>query len=154
MEIFEILNDRLYQSGAPEGDSDWQPIHDRKIDVVVDLYGTLDPGVPTAPNSILYLFWPLADVAALPDTKVLDVLADAVVRLIGLGHKVLVHCHRGKSRSGLFNAIVLMKICNLDGKTAVDLIRQKRPGALGNQTFVEYLQGLPAPGGGQGSSRT
>ena len=145
MEIFEILKDQLYQSGAPEEGADWQPILDRKIDVVVDLYGTLDPDVPTDPNSILYLFWPIEDAAVLPDIKVLDVLTDAVVHLIRLGHKVLVHCHRGKSRSGLFNAIVVMKMSNLDGSAAIELVRQRRPGALGNQTFVQYLQGLPGP---------
>ena len=63
MEIFEILAGRLYQSGAPEEGTDWEPIHARRIGVVVDLYGTLDPGVPTEANSILYLFWPIEDTA-------------------------------------------------------------------------------------------
>ncbi len=144
MEIFEILKDQLYQSGAPEEVADWEPIHAQRIDVVVDLYGTLDPGVPTDPNSILYLFWPIADTAALPDTAILEVLTTAV-RLIGHGHRVLVHCHRGKSRSGLFNAVVVMKLSGVDGRTAIEIVRRGRPGALGNQTFVEYLEVLPAP---------
>ena len=54
MEIYEILDGRLYQSGAPEDAAEWESIHARGIDVVVDLYGTLDPGVPTTPNSILF----------------------------------------------------------------------------------------------------
>jgi len=148
MEIFEILKDQLYQSGAPEGSADWQPILDRKIDVVVDLYGTLDPAIPTEPNSILYVFWPIEDAAVLPDTNVLDILTDAALRLIRLGHKVLVHCHRGKSRSGLFNAIVVMKMLHIDGSAAIDIVRRGRPGALGNQTFVEYLERLPVLRGG------
>lgn len=147
MEIFEILTGQLYQSGAPEEGTDWEPIHALRIDVVVDLYGTLDPGVPTDPNSILYIFWPIEDTAALPDAAILDVLTDAAARLIGHGHRVLVHCHRGKSRSGLFNAIVVMKMSGVDGRTAVDIVRRGRPGALGNQTFVEYLEGLPAAAG-------
>ncbi len=147
MEIFEILTGQLYQSGAPEEETDWEPIHARRIDVVVDLYGTLDPGVPTEPNSILYIFWPIEDTAALPDTATLDVLTDAAVRLIGRGHRVLVHCHRGKSRSGLFNAIVVMKMSGVDGRAAVEIVRRGRPGALGNQTFADYLDGLPAPAG-------
>ena len=112
---------------------------------MVDLYGTLDPGVPTAPNSILYIFWPIEDTAALPDTATLDVLTDAAVGLIEHGHRVLVHCHVGKSRSGLFNAIVVMKLTGVDGRTAIEIVRRGRPGALGNQTFVEYLEELPAP---------
>jgi hypothetical protein len=57
----------------------------RGIDVVVDLFGSLDPGVPTDPNSILYIYWPILDEAALPALGILGVLVDAVVRLIHLG---------------------------------------------------------------------
>lgn len=145
MEVYEILRGQLYQSGAPQEAVDWQPILDRRIDVVVDLYGTLDANVPTAPNSILYIFWPIADVPELPDMRIMDVLVDAVIRLIRLEHKVLVHCHMGKSRSGLFNALVARKILGISGAEAVDLVRRQRPGSLGNQVFAAYLQSLPAP---------
>lgn len=147
MDVFEILKDQLYQSGAPEEEADWQPVHDRKIDVVVDLFGTLDPDVPTEPNSILYIFWPIEDHAELPDLRMLDVLTDMIVREIRDGHKALVHCHKGKSRSGLFNAIVVMKLQHIDGKTAIDIVRRGRPEALGNQSFAAYLESLPAPSG-------
>jgi len=145
MEVFEILEGRLYQSGAPEDAAEWDSVRARGIDVVVDLFGTLDPGVPTEPNSILYIFWPIEDVAALPAMGILHVLVDAVVRLIQLGHKVLVHCHRGKSRSGLLNSLVVMKLLGISGRDAVALIRQRRPGALGNAVFTAYLEALPAP---------
>ncbi|MHB8375830.1 MAG: protein-tyrosine phosphatase family protein [Dehalococcoidia bacterium] len=145
MELFEILEGQLYQSGAVEGAGDWQPIHDRKIDVVVDLFGTLDPDVPTQANSILYLFWPIEDHAELPDLRMLDALTDLAVREIREGHKVLAHCHKGKSRSGLFNAIVVMKLRSVDGQRAIDIVRQGRPEALGNTSFVAYLESLSAP---------
>jgi len=147
MELFEILKDQLYQSGAPEAPAEWTPIHDRGIDVVVDLYGTLDPGVPTEANSILYVFWPIEDHAELPDMAIMDVLVDGVVRLIRLGHKVLVHCHKGKSRSGMFDALVVMRLLGISGAEAVDLVRRQRPGALHNAVFAAYVQGLPAPRG-------
>lgn len=145
MEIFEILDGRLYQSGAPQEAAEWEPIHARGIDVVVDLFGTLDPGVPTAFNSILYIFWPIEDAAALPALGVMHTVVDAVVRLIRLGHKVLVHCHMGKSRSGLINAQVAMQLLGLSGTEAVALVRRRRPGALGNAVFAAYLESLPAP---------
>jgi len=145
VEIFEILDNRLYQSGAPENEAEWGSIRARGIDVVVDLFGTLDPGVPTKSNSILYIFWPIEDIDVLPALGVLHTLVDTVVRLIQLGHKVLVHCHMGKSRSGLLNALVAMKILGISGSDAVDLIRARRPGALGNAVFTAYLVSLPAP---------
>lgn len=145
MEIFEILEGQLYQSGAPENEAEWGSIRARGIDVVVDLFGTLDPGVPTEPNSILYIFWPIEDIDVMPALGILHTLVDTVVRLIQLGHKVLVHCHRGKSRSGLLNALVVMKILGISGREAVEFIRQRRLGALGNAVFTAYLGSLPAP---------
>lgn len=112
---------------------------------MVDLFGSLDPGVPVEPNSILYIYWPIEDAAALPAMGILNALVDATVRLIRLGHKVLVHCHRGKSRSGLFNALVVMQILGISGGDAVEFVRSRRPGALGNEVFTAYLQALPAP---------
>jgi protein-tyrosine phosphatase len=147
MEIYEILEGQLFQSGAPEDAAEWMSIHARGIDAVVDLYGTLDPGVPTAPNSILYIFWPIEDGPALPDLGILEVLVDTVVHLIQRGHKVLVHCHRGKSRSGLVNALVAMKMLGICGPEAIALVRRRRPGALGNAVFTAYLEALPAPSG-------
>jgi len=145
MDVFEILKDQLYQSGAPLGDGDWATIRGRKIDVVVDLYGALEADLPTTPNSIIYLYWPILDIAALPDMQVMDILTDTVVRLIRTGHRILVHCHMGKSRSGLFNAIVLTKLQHISGHEALGIVRQGRPGAVGNQTFAGYLEQLPAP---------
>jgi len=145
MEIFEILDGRLYQSGAPKEAAQWDSIHARGIDVVVDLVGTLDPGVPTEPNSILYIFWPIEDIDVLPALGILNTLVDTVVRLIRLGHKVLVHCHMGKNRSGLLNALVAMKILGISGADAVELVRGRRPDALGNAVFTAYLRSLPAP---------
>jgi Dual specificity phosphatase, catalytic domain len=144
VDLYEIVPGRLYQSGAVEG-VDWQPIHLQKIDIVIDLFGTLDPDVPTAANSILYVFWPIEDHAELPDLRMLDVLTDMAAREIVEGHKVLTHCHKGKSRSGMFNAIVAMKLLGIDGRDAIQLVRQGRPGALGNASFVAYLESLPAP---------
>jgi protein-tyrosine phosphatase len=144
LEVFEILKDRLYQSGAPADAMEWSPILARKTDVVVDLFGTLDPGVPTQPDSILYIFWPIEDRPHLPDVQVMNILVDTVVRLIRAGHRVLVHCHKGRSRSGMINALVVRQL-EISGAEAVDLVRRQRPESLRNQVFATYVQGLPAP---------
>ena len=145
MNIFEIIPDKLYQSRPPEDAAEWQHVLALKIDVVLDLFGTLDPDVPTAPNSILYMFWPIEDQPQLPDVQVMNVLVDTIVRLIQLGHKVLVHCHKGKSRSGMINALVVRQLKGCSGADAVDLVRKHRPGALGNQVFAAYVRDQPAP---------
>lgn len=118
MEIYEILDGRLYQSGAPQEAAEWDPIHARGIDVVIDLFGALDRGMPTMPNSILYIFWPIEDVDVLPALGILSTIVDA---------------------------LVAMKILGIGGREALDLVRRQRPGALGNAAFVQHLESLPAP---------
>lgn len=101
--------------------------------------------MPNAPNSILYIFRPSEDHPELPDLRILHVLTDAMLREIKDGHRVLVHCHKGTSRSGLFDAIVVMKLLHVDGKTAVEIVRKGRPEALETLSFSSYLESLPAP---------
>ena len=74
----------------------------------------------------------------------MNILVDTVVRLIRAGHRVLVHCHKGRSRSGMINALVVRQL-EISGAEAVDLVRRQRPESLRNQVFATYVQGLPAP---------
>ncbi len=45
---------------------DWVVIEAAGIDVVIDLDGDLDLGVPTVPNQLLYIYFPIED-DELPD---------------------------------------------------------------------------------------
>src|SRR5689334_7912840 len=54
---------KLFLSAAIE---DWQPILDKGINVVIDLEGGVDHGVPTEANQFLYIYLPIHD-AEMPD---------------------------------------------------------------------------------------
>jgi hypothetical protein len=56
MEIFEILKDQLYQSGAPEGAAVGSPSTSGTSTSSSTSTARLDPEVPTTPNSILYIY--------------------------------------------------------------------------------------------------
>jgi protein-tyrosine phosphatase len=119
---------------------DWQYVDKHGISVVIDLEGDLDTGVPTLPNSVLYLYYPIFD-EDLPDLAKLHAVARLGASLIESGHKVLSHCGMGFNRSALVAGLILVKL-GLTGEEAFALLRRKRPGALFNDVFADYLRGI------------
>jgi protein-tyrosine phosphatase len=128
----------LFVSGAIE---DWTALHALGIDVVVDMDGDVDPGVPEAPNSIFYVYHPIRD-EDLPDLAKLEALGRLVADLIGTNHRVLVHCRMGFNRSVLVIATALT-YTGLSGSEALAHLRARRPGALFNEVFARHVAGLP-----------
>jgi len=138
MELFQIDEaENLFIS--PEID-DWRPIFDRKISIIIDLDGAIDIGVPLLPNELMYIYFPIKD-ADLPDLQRLHALCEFGASLIKKGHRVLAHCGLGCNRSALV-AGVIMTYLGVDGASVVPQIRKKRPGALYNKHFADYLRSL------------
>lgn len=73
-----------------------------------------------------------------------SVAASQVADLVRDGaKKVLVTCAVGHNRSGLVTGLILHDLYGLSGDEAVMVIRAKRPGALSNESFAEFLRELP-----------
>src|SRR4029077_3767312 len=123
---------------------DWASIEEHGITVVIDLEGDVDLGIPTMPNHILYLYFPIYD-EDLPDMTKLHAVARMAASLVAAGHRVLSHCGMGFNRSALLAGLILVYM-GTEGAQAVELLRSRRPGALFNQVFADYLRALPAGG--------
>lgn len=95
MEVFQILDEGLYQSGGLV-DHSWR---DLGITVVVDLEGNLDLTIPTEANSIIYVYYPIDD-GPLPDVAVIRHIAHFVSQMLDQGRKVLTHCVTGETMVG------------------------------------------------------
>jgi protein-tyrosine phosphatase len=126
---------------------DWRYVEEHGITVVIDLEGEIDRDIPTMPNHVLYIYFPIYD-EDLPDMPKLHGLARMSASLVQAGHKVLSHCGMGFNRSALLAGLILVYM-GMEGKAAVDFLRGRRPGALFNQIFADYLLGLPAGGAAQ-----
>jgi protein-tyrosine phosphatase len=123
---------------------DWRPVLDRGINIVIDLEGGVDHGVPEATNHFLYIYLPIYD-EDLPDLDRLHAVAKLGAELVRRGDRVLAHCGLGMNRSALMVALIL-RYLGMDAEAAVERCRQRRPGALFNQTFAQYLlTGLVKP---------
>ena len=129
----------LFVSGAIE---DWAALRERGIDTIVDMDGDVDPWIPAAPNSILYVYHPILD-EELPDLTKIEALGRLVAGLVSDQHRVLVHCRMGLNRSVLVIATALTYL-GLTGEQSLGHLRECRPGALFNENFAEHVLGLPA----------
>jgi len=65
--------------------------------------------------------------------------AELVVEHVQAGRNVLVTCMAGQNRSGIVTAMAVCKLTGASGQEAVDLVSSRRPMALNNQTFVQYV---------------
>jgi protein-tyrosine phosphatase len=122
--------------------ADFSPVLDRGIDVVIDLEGGLDHGVPTVPNHMLYVYFPIYD-EDLPNLAKLEGVARLGADLVRSGHRVLSHCGMGFNRSALVAGRILVEL-GVPGSHAVAHLRAARPGALFNEVFAAHLESLPA----------
>jgi len=120
---------------------EWKLIEDRGITAVIDMDGDLDLGIPSIPNHMLYIYFPIFD-EGLPNLNKLHAVARLVARLVTQGERVLAHCGMGFNRSALVAGLALTYL-GMTGEDAVALLREKRPGALFNENFASYLAGLP-----------
>lgn len=128
---------RLYISPSI---SDWSQVEPYGVDTVIDLEGGLDHCIPTMPNRCLYVYFPIFD-EDLPNLAKLKGIARLGAALVNEGHIVLSHCGLGFNRSALVAGLILNEL-GMRGGDVVKRLRERRPGALFNDTFAAYLESL------------
>jgi protein-tyrosine phosphatase len=138
MELFQVDDDaRLFISPAIER---WDELEACRIDFVIDLEGGLDACVPTACERCLYVYFPIEDDdERLPTLAKLQAIAVMAASLIRQGHVVLSHCGMGYNRSALVAGLILIEL-GMNGSQAVARLRERRPGALFNPNFADFLE--------------
>ena len=108
---------------------------------MIDLDGGIDAGVPTTHNKQIYVYFPIFD-DDLPDLVRLSAVVMLGSNLVRSGHRVLSHCGMGFNRSALVAGLILHDL-GMPGPSVVQRLRERRPGALFNDQFAQYLMGLP-----------
>jgi hypothetical protein len=140
MELFQVDDDRrLFISPAIE---DWASVAHYEIDTVIDLEGGMDTCIPTLVNSCLYVYCPIDDDdRQLPDVGKLRAIARLGASLVRDGHRVLSHCGMGYNRSAFVAGLILNEL-GMSGPEVVARLRERRPGALFNDRFAQFLEAL------------
>jgi hypothetical protein len=125
--------------------NDWGPLFLRHgLTAVIDLESGLDCGIPVHPDKVIYVYFPFAD-EDVPSLHKLHAVARLGADLVRSRERVLVHCQMGLNRSALVAGLVLVHN-GMAGTDAVARLQQRRPGALYNDTFAQYLSRQPAGG--------
>ncbi|MGH9441752.1 MAG: protein-tyrosine phosphatase family protein [Thermoanaerobaculia bacterium] len=138
MQIFPLLEPpTLFISPAID---DWEIVREHDIRAVIDLDGGIDAGVSTRPNDLVYVYFPIYD-EELPDLACLNAVGELGASLIRGGVPLLSHCGMGFNRSALIAGVILNKL-GMPGPDVVRAIRSRRKGALFNDVFANYLEGL------------
>lgn len=140
MELFQV--DDAGQLFISPAINDWNVVIQHQVDTVIDLDAGIDDGVPTVPNQCLYIYFPIFD-DELPNLAKLDAIGNLGACIVQAGHRVLSHCGMGYNRSALVAGIILNKL-GMPGPDVVQRLRERRPGALFNDCFADYLTSLPA----------
>ena len=147
--IYEIIPGKLYQRGEIHHFSP-----DLKAEGLVH-YGithavALAPKNPDPdllgwdPDIFGYTHYPITD----GELKVgvgtqLLVIAALMAKEIAYGGCVLAMCEAGRNRSGLMSALIVRKILGMSGSDALEYVQARRPNALANEHFAQFLKELP-----------
>lgn len=107
---------------------------DPSYDVVVDLTGAHR----AVDEDVMAVEWPIVD-GPMPDARKARALGQWVAQLVDRGLRVQVLCAAGLNRSGLIVGRALIEM-GYEPTEAIARIRAKRPNALHNTAFVEWLR--------------
>jgi protein-tyrosine phosphatase len=72
-----------------------------------------------------------------------EIAAQLVTSLLSSGHKVLLHCHEGRSRSAAVGTLVQQKLLGLTAQEAYELICDSRPCCKTMHEAHKKFIGLP-----------
>lgn len=89
---------------------------------------------------IQFTHYPITD-GVLRSGSYLDLMAQRLAaEITDVGGCVLTMCNAGRNRSGLLSALIVHHLFGIPGADAVDIVRARRPNALANDYFVEFLE--------------
>ena len=139
MDLVEI-KEGLYLGSAID---DINPIIDNGIQVVIDLQGGFDkPELAYSLDSYVYCRLWDAWIFSVINRPKLARIAKYAHSCWESGQRVAVHCTAGHNRSALMVGLILNR-SGMSGPDIVNLILEKREGALSNPVFRKYLKELP-----------
>jgi protein-tyrosine phosphatase len=131
------ITDGLYQSGYPLGN-----LRRAGFGALALCAAEFQPSPSRFPG-VLVVSAPMHDhTLDTPTLEQAERAAEQVCEALLERQPTLITCAMGKNRSGLVTGLVLVRFYGLSGREAVRLIRHKRPGALTNESFADYLWGL------------
>lgn len=86
-----------------------------------------------------FTHYPITD-GMLRSGSYIDLMAQRLAAEIDKGAVVLTMCNAGRNRSGLLSALIVHHAFGIPGADAIEVVRSRRPNALANDYFVDFLE--------------
>ena len=115
-------------------------IHQHGVTGIVNFWRH-DPRLPSLVD--YYRHYPFPDGKHVPD-GVIEVASEATDH-VRSGGVIVSMCWGGRNRSGLVAALIVRSLTGCSGPQSCEIVRAARPGALFNDSFVDFLMQLKAP---------
>jgi len=138
-----IIDGLLAGSGMPTSREEMDWVKGNGIKAVLTL---IEDSLPKSwLQDIDYLHFPIVNRAA-PDIEDIDSAVNFIDEHVKKNKPVMVHCAAGKGRTGTILAAYLIKFKGFDAKSAIEKIRNMRPGSIEDDSqeialrlFEKYL---------------
>lgn len=88
-----------------------------------------------------FTHYPITD-GVLRSGTYIDLMAARLAGEIDDSGCVLTMCNAGRNRSGLLSALIIHHLLGIPGADAIEVVRARRPNALANDYFVDFLEGF------------
>lgn len=126
-----LINNKLAGSGMPTSFAELDWVIKQGVRSIITM--TEEPLPESWIKNVQYLHVPTEDLSA-PDMEKIDLAVDFIQERIKNGEPTMVHCAAGIGRTGTILACYLIKYQNLPVKTAIDKVRQERPGSIQSES--------------------
>jgi len=132
----QLIDGKLWQGAFVV---DWKDINALGIRCVVNVSETEHP-INKSRFTGQIVNWQIDDGDEMPDLFILDAITTLVAQNVKNGIPTMVHCAAGLNRSGLVNAIALIKLTGWDGRKVISVMRDARdPMVLCNDVFEKFV---------------
>ncbi|HSD05547.1 MAG TPA: dual specificity protein phosphatase 23 [Nitrosopumilaceae archaeon] len=126
-----LINNKLAGSGMPTSLAELDWVFKQGVKSIITM---TEESLPESwIKDVRYLHVPTEDLSA-PDIEKIDLAVDFIQERIKNNEAIMVHCAAGIGRTGTILACYLIKYQNLSVKTAIDKVRQERPGSIQSES--------------------
>jgi len=135
-----VYGKRIAASGLPSSKDQVRWLTGRGVNSILTLTEFALPAKWLSEEKIRAKHVPMRD-HMLPSPEVLDEAASFIEAEVRGGRTVLVQCLAGKGRTGLALGAYAMKTQGMSAKSAIDFLREKRPGSIEKEqerSLLEY----------------